>query len=153
MADQEKKEGVDEAGLPDPNDFATQGSDGEIIDEVIVKKSNRCPPACVTCIKRIFWLALLAATIALFAHLSSNVVSDSKDGMDRVLPDAPAIRLDYRKNRKLQAVPTGYEVDLDLLDRFAYRLPREFTRNGTSQLRAIEGFYDERNLEGLRFTF
>jgi hypothetical protein len=102
MADKDKNAGENQSGLPDPNEVATQGSDAEVIDdEVIVKKSNRCPPACITCIKRIFWLSLLASTIALFAHLSSNVVSDSKDGMDRVLPNAPPIRLDYRKNRNL----------------------------------------------------
>ena len=74
-------------------------------------------------------------------------------GAKSVLTPAESIFINQQKLVRTADKPANFTMDPKLFEFFNYILPTEFIASGTSQLRSVEGYFQSRTIDGLRFTF
>lgn len=74
-------------------------------------------------------------------------------GVKSILTPAESIFINQQKLARIPDRPSNYMINNTLYEFFNYIMPTEFIASGTSQLRSVEGYYQGRTIDGIRFTF
>ena len=98
-------------------------------------------------------ISAISVAVVWKARQRLKIIVMPEYGAKSILTPAASIFINQQKLTRTLDRPINYLQNNTLYEFFNYILPTEFIASGTSQLRSVEGYYQSRTIDGIRFTF